>query len=388
MKAKYDNLRHIAETRLKNKAKGTILLLSEADKLKLIHELEVHQIELEMQNEELILARLAAQNACDKYTELYDFAPFGYFTVSREGEIVELNLSGSKMLGKDRDRLKNRMFTLFISKDSVPVFNNYLQKVFTSAIQERCELTLSGNENSPLYVQLNGFIPENAEYCWISMVDITEKKLIQNKILNAILMAEEREKTNFSTELHESLGPLMSTIMLYLSSIDQEGLTKKQQSFISMSKDLLNEAILSVKGISGRLSPHVLVQFGLTAALREFITKLNELSDFRIKFGSNLERRLDSDLEITLFRAATEFINSSVKFANAKNIIITLVDAGNQISLKYKDDGIGFDLVELFKTKKDLGLTNIENRIKTFNGKFLMESQPGHGVNYEIIIKF
>ena len=83
---------------------------SEAEKLKLIHELEVHQIELEMQNEELLLAKLQADSAIEKYTELYDFSPSGYFTLSQDGSILDANLTGSVMLGKERSNLINTKF--------------------------------------------------------------------------------------------------------------------------------------------------------------------------------------------------------------------------------------------------------------------------------------
>ena len=101
-------LRQIAETFLKNKTsvkkeklKTGSQIQSEADTLKLMHELEVHQIELEMQNDELQRAKEKAENIAEKYTNLYDFAPAGYFTIDKDLRICELNLSGAKMLGKE-----------------------------------------------------------------------------------------------------------------------------------------------------------------------------------------------------------------------------------------------------------------------------------------------
>lgn len=105
-------LRQKAENLLKKKSFKTTSIHSEVEALKLIHELQVHQIELEMQNEELMRAEEKAEIAVQKYTELYDFAPSGYFTLSREGKIVELNLKGASMLGKERQRLVNNMFSL------------------------------------------------------------------------------------------------------------------------------------------------------------------------------------------------------------------------------------------------------------------------------------
>ena len=91
--------------------------------LKLLHELQVHQIELEMQNEELIQANETAETALKKYTMLYDFAPMGYFTLDPDGTICELNFTGAEMLGDKRFSLVNSNFKLFISEDSRPVFD-------------------------------------------------------------------------------------------------------------------------------------------------------------------------------------------------------------------------------------------------------------------------
>ena len=95
-------LRQRAEELLNMKLSKSGSQLSEAETQKLIHELEVHQIELEIQNEELILAKKQAADNSEKYIELYDFAPSGYFTLTRKGEILQLNLLGAKMLGKER----------------------------------------------------------------------------------------------------------------------------------------------------------------------------------------------------------------------------------------------------------------------------------------------
>ena len=100
-KLETSNLRKKALALVKGKRLLPGMQLSKDESMKLIQELEVHQIELELQKEELLLARSPAQDATDKYNELYDFAPSGYFTLSKEGEIMELNLCGSQMLGKN-----------------------------------------------------------------------------------------------------------------------------------------------------------------------------------------------------------------------------------------------------------------------------------------------
>jgi PAS domain S-box-containing protein len=170
-------LRQKAEALLEKKSLKSGSKHSEIDALKLVHELEVYQIELELQNEELFLSKeKAAELATEKYAELYDFAPSGYFTLSNEGRILDINLCGSQMLGKERLRLKNNLFDIFVANDSKPVFHLFVAKVFDSKAKQTCELTLETKDNLPIYVHLNGIINENDENCLVTMVDITEHK--------------------------------------------------------------------------------------------------------------------------------------------------------------------------------------------------------------------
>ena len=112
-------LRQKAEEKLKKKHAFKVAHLTKADTVKLVHELEIHQIELEMQNEELRLLRDKAKTAAEKYNALYDFAYTGYFTVGTNGNIFWLNLSGAMMLGRDRSNLVNRYFKNFITLDTL-----------------------------------------------------------------------------------------------------------------------------------------------------------------------------------------------------------------------------------------------------------------------------
>jgi PAS domain S-box-containing protein len=163
-------LRQKAEEVLKAKP---VLQASEADTLKLIHELQVHQIELEMQNEELVRAKATALAAMEKYSDLYDFAPSGYFTLSRDGVIVELNLRGSSLLGRERERLKNSSFCFFIAEGQKQVFNQLLEKVFASGKEESCEVMLVTDRKVPRYVHLTGIVSADGKECFLTMVDVT-----------------------------------------------------------------------------------------------------------------------------------------------------------------------------------------------------------------------
>jgi len=177
------NLRQKAEELLKMNPSQADSSLSAIETVKLIHELEVHQIELELQNEELILARSNVQKIAEKYTELYDLAPSGYFTLSLEGEVLNLNLCGAQMLGKVRSLLTGSRFDLVVSKDTRPIFYLFLERVFNNKSKETCEVKLLTNGDNPTYVLLTGIITENQMQCNITMVDITRGKQLEERLL-------------------------------------------------------------------------------------------------------------------------------------------------------------------------------------------------------------
>ena len=180
----------ILKTRKEKPCPGTdtaCRVSTEADKQKVMHELEVHQIELEMQNDELRHAWAVAEVANDKYVELYDFAPSGHFSISNMGIILELNLNGAKMVGKERSQLLNRHFAVFLSIDSIPIFNCFLEKAFLSKAKESCEVTLVSEGNLPVHVYLTGLVAGENEKCHLIAVDITERKKAEEALAESEL---------------------------------------------------------------------------------------------------------------------------------------------------------------------------------------------------------
>jgi PAS domain-containing protein len=166
-------LRMKAEEQLKETPKKVDKPVMESDVKKLLHELQVHQIELEMQNEELRQANETAETALKKYTMLYDFAPMGYFTLDSDGSICDLNFTGAEMLGEKRFSLVNSNFKLFVSEDSKPVFNDFFSKVYVSDAKQSCEVML-GYENNPLcFVYMEGIVTGDDRKCLLSVVDIS-----------------------------------------------------------------------------------------------------------------------------------------------------------------------------------------------------------------------
>lgn len=162
--------------------------LTESDTIKLLHELEVHQIELELQNEELEQARQEERLISNKFSDLYEFSPSGYFSLTKDLIIKELNLNGSKMLGIDRKLLKNKRLDSFISEAKRPQFIQYVKDLFSGKQVENCEIeiSLNGKVNSTLLIA--GIIEENGRLCFITALDISKMKAIESSLTTSELM--------------------------------------------------------------------------------------------------------------------------------------------------------------------------------------------------------
>ena len=166
-------LRKKAEELLKQKLVKTNKPFPETDVKKLLHELQVHQIELEMQNEELRQAYETAETALKKYTMLYDLSPMGYLTLESDGTIEELNFTAADMLGERRFSLAGSNFILFIAEESKPVFNKFLSKVFASHTKESCKVMLGQGPTPRVQVYMEGIVTGDDNKCLLSVVDIS-----------------------------------------------------------------------------------------------------------------------------------------------------------------------------------------------------------------------
>jgi PAS domain S-box-containing protein len=184
-------LRKRAEDALREKNKDQ-QDLSIKDARSLIHELQVHQMELEMQNEELQRVQKELEESRDRYTDLYDFAPVGYFSFDQNGLIIEVNLTGAKKLGIERNSLIKKPFSLYISPESKDVFYLHLRQVFKTGERHTCELKLVDKKGVQLDVQLESLSVKegNSGHCRTAMIDITDRKKVEEVILNTLLYSE------------------------------------------------------------------------------------------------------------------------------------------------------------------------------------------------------
>ncbi|MGZ3648629.1 MAG: PAS domain-containing protein, partial [Syntrophales bacterium] len=177
MSKKTDDLRKRAEKKIPKSA-GSIGKMSPPKIQKLVHELDVQQIELEMQNEELRKSQEETAESQHKYSDLYDFAPVGYFTFNKKGHIIEANLTGASLLGMEKRSLAKQSFQRFIVPGHLGVFQSHLQKAHETRSKQTCKLKLAGKEGTPFDALMDtiAVIDDEGKFVYYlsSVTDITD----------------------------------------------------------------------------------------------------------------------------------------------------------------------------------------------------------------------
>lgn len=205
----------------------------------------------------------------------------------------------------------------------------------------------------------------------------------EKRVINAIINTEENERKRFAKDLHDGLGPILSAVKMSLSALTDRNQDKTGKVILRNTNHMVNEAINTIKEISNNLSPHVLSNFGLASAISAFTIKLNQTKAVEIDFKTNMEnQRLENDKEVVIYRAVCELINNSILHSGASRIEIELNKLEKFVTLQFNDNGRGFDTSTLRKEDtKGMGLSNIETRVKTVEGVFILESTPGKGTS-------
>ena len=216
-----------------------------------------------------------------------------------------------------------------------------------------------------------------------------ETRRHEKALLKAVVLAEERERHRFATELHDGLGPLLSTIKMSVSSLAEVETNPASLSVIKNTSMVVSEAIKSIQEISNNLSPHMLVNFGVAKAIRSFINKINRSKGLKVIFDTNIfDTRYSTGTEIVIYRSVCELLNNSIKHSKASKINISLMGDDKSITVVYKDNGVGFDTKTLFddEKKQGAGYFNMLSRVNSLKGKLDIESDKNKGVLVTIIV--
>ncbi len=212
--------------------------------------------------------------------------------------------------------------------------------------------------------------------------DISSRKKVQKELIQTILDTEEKERNRIAQDIHDGMGPLISAAKIYIQSLKDTTDENKKAMLLQQVDGLLADAARTSREISYNLHPLQLQTGGLKGALQQFITIIQKSDPIGISFTMDDSIRLSQRLELSLFRVIGELINNSLKHSEANTIYIEIACAQNNLTLTYSDNGKGFSLQEVSSPDQlGMGITNIRQRILSFDGQVTIGSEPGKGMS-------
>ncbi|NTU53677.1 MAG: response regulator [Chlorobiaceae bacterium] len=440
----FSGLRRRAEKRLTEQSDNPQSTSTREDLQRLVHELSVHQIELEMQKEELLhanenlaISRIELQQGLDRYTDLYDFAPVGYLTLTRDSKIADANLTAVKMLGVERSLLKGERFSRFILEQERQVFKRFMDRVFFGREPESCQVTLSNaglqDDKSPgqaglaaalKTVHLDAVVCEDEHSCRVALSDISRQVEVERE--NALL-----QDNLAQSQKMDSIGRLAGGIahdfnnMLAVILGHTELALRKADPLLPIRSDL--EAIHKAAKRSAELT-HQLLGF---ARKQTVITKVLDLNS-AVESSLKMVRRLIGENIVVDWQQSKEKDYVNMDPAQMDQILINLcinardaisgegriiirtgrqqvsrvdsiqvpcgMTSGDYVILSVSDNGSGIDketlqhIFEPFFTTKEqnrgtgLGLSTVYGIVKQNFGCIECTSEPGKGSTFIIYL--
>ena len=210
-----------------------------------------------------------------------------------------------------------------------------------------------------------------------------QRRMLENRLMTAVLRTEERQRATLSRELHDGLGPLLSSAKMSLSALQRSEMDDKSHEMLKNTSAVIDEAIRSLREISNNLSPHMLTNFGLARGIKNFVDRIAAMQNREIIFRTRLgDERFDANIEVILYRVVCELVNNSLKHSDCSRIFIELNTAGEKIVVDYNDNGKGFAMRDV--ENQGMGLSNIKSRISSLGGKIRIDSKPGNGMSAHI----
>lgn len=371
---------------------------------RLLQELQVHEIELQMQNEELRLARDQMEKSLLKYRNLYDFSPVGYFTLDSVGAIRDVNLHGAGLLRVTRPQLLERRFGQFVPDASRLLFSEFLDRVFASRTKETCEMPIKRDDNDHIFVQIEALSCPAGRECRIAVIDISERRRLEEelKASNSELVAANVELDAFNYSVSHDLRRPLTAINGYcqlLQKIFSDQCAEKSQEYLqhiyeaTLSMDRLINKLLEfsrLKHLEIRSDKVELSQTVKEVALGLQLAQPERRVIFKIAEG------ITASGDACLLRMVLDnLVDNAWKHAgNREGTIIEfgVTAVGGKPTFFIRDNGPGFDMAQagnLFTPfvrlpgsvapGDGLGLAMVDRIVRCHGGRVWADSKPGAG---------
>lgn len=323
-----------------------------------------------------------------RYQQLFEFAPDAYVVTDHRGLILEANLASSIVLGCAKEFLGGKPLGLFVAEGCRSEFYDYLARLPKSGAASHEFETRVGRRNEPRDVSvrvaaLEAWEGNGTVLRWL-IRDITEQRRTEaarDDLLRRVVTAEEDERRRVARELHDSIGQLLTALLLGLRAVRDAGpLPAPALERLNEAQQIADELGRAAHGLALRLRPTVLDDVGLVAALRHELDEWSARTGLEVQFQAvGLETvRFPSEIETTLYRVVQESLTNVIKHARAGIVSVVLERQGGRAIVVVEDNGVGFDTDEAVGANR-LGLLGMRERAALVGGTLDVESSPGAG---------
>ncbi len=330
--------------------------------------------------DEKYLLRLQIEESQQNFYNIFQSTRDGILILDQDECIQEANKVVEQYLNELADSIRGKKLSSLVPQE----FHQNIRSKLTELIElgtSRSEFeyyhSILGKRIYELSVSSIFYKGSNAVL--IIIRDITERRMGEIELMNAVIQAEENERSRIAKDIHDGIGPIMSTLKMYLEWLNKQEFINDHADILDLSLKSIDEAIVTIKRIANNLSPHVLEKFGLPSALNKFVENIKKVSGIQFSLFIDLRNRFGHAMEISIYRIVTECITNTIKHAQASEIDLALRQDDQLIYLTYEDNGRGFLLTDNINNQKGLGLNNINSRIKTMGGKVTIQTAPGAG---------
>lgn len=356
-------------------------------------ESELHRPLLDMQSRELQETRQSLDETRNSYTDLYDFTPIGYVTFDARGVIRDINLTGAKMLGRERSLLINTPFISHLVKSDRKKFLCHLARCKQTDAKVISTISVSMERGNFFHLQLQSVTLreslQDIPRFRTALIDISEVAEFKSQV-EKLARTEEKVRRSIAVELQEQIVEFVSMAQINLDMIAGSVQSPENLERINKIKEFIDVSIVRIEALARHICPAPIYETGLETALRSLVAMIREVQNIPVEFQCELMSfPVAGEICSTIIPVVRELLRNSVRHSRAGEIIISMAVNKGTILIKVEDNGIGFDHARIIRPRgKDggFGLLNARRRIELIGGVVQIDSAPGRGTSITVMV--
>jgi PAS domain S-box-containing protein len=336
---------------------------------------------------------------------IFKGATTGIALLDLQGRLVESNPALQEMLGFSREELRHLSFTMVLPPDAAQAYQELFQQLLAGGRNSfSLEVRLVPRHGRMIWTRITVSLVKSAtgdnQFAVAMVENLTPQKEAEEKIrsyqeqlrslASQLSLAEERERRILATELHDHIGQILALTQIKLGALRNKARDTELEKPVNEVRDLVEQVIKSTRSLTFEISPPILYELGLEAALEWFGEHLQEQHGLIVEVSKSPEPKpLDNENRVLIFKVVRELMLNSVKHGQARNLRVALGREEHNLVIEVGDDGVGFTPpatgVEM-KKAGGFGLFSIKERLQHLGGSLQVESAPGRGTRISLVI--